>query len=64
MTTLKKNRDISWGGYSLMLAHGVVNENYMRAPAREALGPELTMWAGPDPFVGQVTGSTGAVDPG
>jgi hypothetical protein len=55
-TTLWKNCDIWWDGYSLALTGGVIVENYQAAPVGDQLVQELEK-CDQSPFVGQVKGS-------
>jgi hypothetical protein len=44
-TTLRKNCDVWWDGYSLALTNGVIVENCPPIPQGERLVPELEKWA-------------------
>jgi hypothetical protein len=63
-STLHKNCDVWWDGYSLTLTSGVIIENYPAAPAGDRLAQELQKWGDRYPFSGQIKGSTVLVDPG
>jgi hypothetical protein len=56
-TTLWKNCDIWWDGYSLALTGGVIVENSRAVPVGDQLVQELEKWGDRYPFVGQVKGS-------
>jgi hypothetical protein len=63
-STLLKNSDIWWEGYSLTLTGGVIVENYPAAPAGDRMAGEMLKWGDRYPFAGQVKGSTLLADPG
>jgi hypothetical protein len=63
-STLRKNCDLWWDGYSLVLTNGVIVENYPAAPLGDRMAEELEKWGDRFPFVGQIKGSTLLVDPG
>jgi Ras-related C3 botulinum toxin substrate 1 len=62
-STLRKNCDAIWDGYSLAMTDHVIVENFPAAPEGDQLVSELEKWGDRYPFVGTVRRSTMLVEP-
>jgi hypothetical protein len=53
-STLRKNCDLWWDAYSLVLTNDVIVEDYPRAPLWDRMAEELEKWGDRERFVGSV----------